>query len=230
MCDTCVEWDGRIWHKKPGGSYYQTRLLLHREIWKSERGPIPDGHHVHHVNGDIHDNRIDNLELLSSGAHSRLHCREKLDPYKDKAREAAQEASRRNREIRIRTRRLKCIVCGASYGSGAPKPAVYCSTRCLEKLRSGFHGDRRICEQCGAPYTAKRRAQKYCGMLCNRAACANREPIQAREIICGHCRVAFLSKRSNATFCSRKCAVAFHEGSRFRRTIKASAASLRPND
>lgn len=38
-----------------------------------ERGEIPDGYHVHHLDGDKLNNRIDNLILLSNSDHIRLH-------------------------------------------------------------------------------------------------------------------------------------------------------------
>ena len=45
----------------------------HRVVWIEANGPIPVGHHVHHRNGNITDNRLENLELLSAADHIRHH-------------------------------------------------------------------------------------------------------------------------------------------------------------
>lgn len=48
-------------------------IRQHRLIWEIYYGPIPKGHHVHHRNEIRTDNRLENLELLSAGAHSSHH-------------------------------------------------------------------------------------------------------------------------------------------------------------
>jgi hypothetical protein len=45
----------------------------HRLVWETERGPIPDGWHVHHLNQDILDNSIENLLACSPRTHRRIH-------------------------------------------------------------------------------------------------------------------------------------------------------------
>ena len=52
-------------------------IRQHRLIWEIYRGPIPQGFHVHHKNGTPTDNRIENLELLSAGAHTSHHQEQK---------------------------------------------------------------------------------------------------------------------------------------------------------
>jgi hypothetical protein len=49
--------------RKPAG-------LLHRYVWETERGKIPSGWDVHHIDGDRTNNIIDNLECLSKAEHT----------------------------------------------------------------------------------------------------------------------------------------------------------------
>lgn len=47
----------------------------HREIYKREIGPIPDGWHIHHRDEDKLNNRPDNLEALPWPEHKRRHVK-----------------------------------------------------------------------------------------------------------------------------------------------------------
>jgi hypothetical protein len=49
--------------------------LEHRIVWEAAHGPLAKGWAVHHVNGDRSDNRLENLEAMPAGEHSRLHAR-----------------------------------------------------------------------------------------------------------------------------------------------------------
>jgi DNA-binding transcriptional regulator YiaG len=40
--------------------------LVHRMVWESVHGPIPDGMQINHMNGIKTDNRVSNLEIVTS--------------------------------------------------------------------------------------------------------------------------------------------------------------------
>jgi hypothetical protein len=45
----------------------------HRHVWEQHNGPIPASHHIHHINGNKLDNRIENLQCLPAVEHRALH-------------------------------------------------------------------------------------------------------------------------------------------------------------
>jgi predicted DNA-binding protein YlxM (UPF0122 family) len=47
------------------------RMLMHRYVWENEKGKIPPGWDIHHINENKADNRIENLECLPKSEHTR---------------------------------------------------------------------------------------------------------------------------------------------------------------
>ena len=60
--------------KLPNGKYDN----LHRYLWKEANGEIPKGCIIHHINGDILDNRLENLQCMTRAEHYKVHKEEKL--------------------------------------------------------------------------------------------------------------------------------------------------------
>lgn len=54
------------------------RIFEHRYFMEKHIGrAVSDGEHVHHINHNGLDNRIENLQLLSPSEHSRIHSKER---------------------------------------------------------------------------------------------------------------------------------------------------------
>lgn len=50
---------------------FEKKQLAHRVIWEMERGPIPDGMCIDHIDGDTQNNRIENLRLATLSENQR---------------------------------------------------------------------------------------------------------------------------------------------------------------
>lgn len=62
------------YYTKPGGKGF-----LHRHVWEHCNGPIPEGFHVHHIDGDCDNNSIENLDCLPAAEHFALHSKDRRD-------------------------------------------------------------------------------------------------------------------------------------------------------
>lgn len=172
------------------------RERLHRYIWECEKGEIPEGYEVHHIDGNQYNNSLDNLELMLSSEHEKLHGRSfKSNPERVKrAREnllknvmpKAAEWHRSEEGIQWHKEHGKkvwenrkpigyfCKVCGKyfeslkSYGENVN---IFCSNNCKSKWRrmQGYDNIEKICTICGDAYsTNKYLKNQTCSPRCRR--------------------------------------------------------------
>lgn len=79
-----VEAEGKIFKAKAISSYLHIWIPkervyypLHHWVWEQHYGDIPTGYHIHHINGNRLDNRIENLQLMLARDHLLLHSKGK---------------------------------------------------------------------------------------------------------------------------------------------------------
>ena len=60
---------GRVQIKCADGKFrYRARV-----VWQEANGPIPPGHHIHHINHDRLDDRLENLQIITASDHGHQH-------------------------------------------------------------------------------------------------------------------------------------------------------------
>lgn len=65
--------DGGLYRARPSDPYFaRGGRLLHRAVWETAFGPIPDGCHVHHRDSEAGNNGIANLECMDRMEHLNL--------------------------------------------------------------------------------------------------------------------------------------------------------------
>lgn len=119
--------------------YYRSSLtkggkLLHRAIWEIEKGEIPNGWHVHHIDGNPGNNSIFNLHAIGQSEHAVLHPRKKHT-------EAVKKRQSLEKigwwETRVPSAHV-CDFCRHVFMTTATR-VRFCSPRC----NSSFHNSRR---------------------------------------------------------------------------------------
>ena len=65
------------WRNKGSRKMYSKARSIHN--WEFVNGPVPKGHHIHHINLDRTDDRIENLQLITASEHRFLHARIRED-------------------------------------------------------------------------------------------------------------------------------------------------------
>lgn len=183
VSDTIQEFQGIRYYLC--GNYFQHKCRrLHRVVWIAYRGEIPDGHHVHHRDGDTSSNRITNLKLVTPLEHRRIHGPTPGSVFtpEDHAKAAAWHGSKEGREwhreqyekhcrpaLEEEVER-KCCGCGELFLTPRT-PRKFCSDVCKMRSRraSGVDNELRICESCGIKYETNRYYKnRTCSRECGR--------------------------------------------------------------
>ena len=176
VSDTIQEFGGERFYLC--GKYFQHKgKRLHVAVWRHHKGAIPNGCHVHHVDGNRANNQIENLELLESFMHLSQHASEREEYNQrhikdmrelasewhgsDAGRAWHSEHAKESWENK-RYNKYTCSECGKEfetrhdYGAGQN---TFCSNACKSKNRakSGVDDEERICAYCGKPFTVRRR-------------------------------------------------------------------------
>lgn len=138
-----------------------TPSTLHRAIWSFHNGPIPEGFHVHHKDGDKFNNDISNLEAISRRDHLAHHAAEstwikspenieQLKSINHLAKEwhASPEGLEWHKQHGKKTwgnralSEVKCQEpdCEKTFMTPWPNRAKYCSSACKERSRCRKNG------------------------------------------------------------------------------------------
>ena len=139
--------DHKTFYRREDNGYYYSKTygFMHRYVWKTYNGEIPEGFHIHHKDGDRSNNDISNLELLSASEHSKLHA-------KDNAWVKSEACKKLLSEIREKTKAWHKSEEGRQWHRMHAKKFNF---GCKE------YG-KRICEWCGKEFVARNANQKFC--------------------------------------------------------------------
>lgn len=145
---------------------------LHRDVWKSAYGPIPKGCHIHHRDGDVINNQLENLECNNPKEHLsenwKLHKRNQTVHFTSYARERAaewhqsEEGRAWHKQNAIRTKNWTkwkreerdCPECGIKFQALIRKSGnaqIYCSSAC----KSAAYRKRGKSKEYAAAYRAR---------------------------------------------------------------------------
>lgn len=145
--------DGGLYRIWPSETYLSRGgKKLHRDVWTAAFGKIPSGCHIHHRDGNVLNNAIENLECLDSTEHLQKTMRERHDQGRgskisDETRRKAAEWHR-SEEGRLWHKRhaerskswtkwkrveKNCLVCQKLFNALERKSGytqIYCSNNC----------------------------------------------------------------------------------------------------
>lgn len=116
---TRQDFDGqRYWR---GGKYFmRPGKRLHCAVWEKAHGPVPKGFHIHHIDNNRDNNRLENLACIAAEAHKQHHA------------DAISFV-----EVMTRKLMLRCRECGGLYACTVSRATVSraCSPACYARLR-----------------------------------------------------------------------------------------------
>jgi predicted nucleic acid-binding Zn ribbon protein len=169
-----VVFNGVKYHRNLESKYYTNRcyfigsrqsktVRLHDELYKAFKGDIPNGHHIHHKDGNPSNNAIENLEPVAEGAHHSIHSRASSEERSKKL-----FAFWEKRESHA----VVCVSCGETFQTTCTKETSFCSNKCRKRNRriKKLEKETRLCVICGNKFeTYKYSKAQTCSHKCSGA-------------------------------------------------------------
>jgi len=180
----------RVYYCPGSGERARGVQRLHEEIWKAHNGPIPQGCHIHHTDGNPLNNELANLACIPATQHRELHLKalsarsrspenvaflKRIQPLSAAWHRTSEgQAWHKENGKRAWARRQPvsrvCDYCGKTYMSLARRKSDrFCSKRCLsaERRQAGIDNESRMCANCGLPFLAnKYKRTRTCSRTC----------------------------------------------------------------
>lgn len=108
-------------HKPTKKGYIRLRRdgvakMEHVMVWEKHYGKIPDGHQIHHIDGDTKNNTLENLIMICPNCHAQT------------------ENYRGNANVKVEKPKNYCVDCGREIG----RTSIRCLS-CASKAKVGVN-------------------------------------------------------------------------------------------
>lgn len=193
-----ITWNGKTYRRYPDSGHASNRRYfqrsfsggtrwLHQDVWEFHHGPIPNGFHIHHKDGNTLNNAANNLECLAPKQHMAQHqwsaerrvaqsvVLDRLRPL-TKEWHASPDGRAKHRQIGAMAyaafvpEAKACKHCESVFTPRKIGNAdLFCSNACKSAFRraAGIDNQTRICAHCGASFECNRYSkQKACSRAC----------------------------------------------------------------
>lgn len=202
MENKVVVFNGETYVRNPKSRYYfkhttrncerKNAKQLHRAVWEYYNGTIPEGYHIHHIDGNIDNNDISNLECVQAWEHLSCHAKKNLEDS---------EYRRRNKEQLLSQQEKAKEWHRSTEGREWHKQHAQESI-----LKGNIHNVEKQCEYCGKTYLATVQ-QRFCSASCEGKARRRRIGLkfQPSEKQCKNCGGTFIAHNIGHKFCCTKC-------------------------
>ena len=194
--------------------HYSGRPTIHRAIWFYYYGEIPNGYHIHHIDGNPANNGIENLQCLTVADHAAAHhamkmvtvcknCGVKFETNSFRPKHFCSEECKHQHTQSLQMETRICAVCGKTFSCRKSLNQTTCSNKCAWQIRPAPSKITATCEVCGKEFTTIRRGVRYCSQKCRVHAKYERDKVKR---ICPVCGKEFMSpKNPLSTCCSMSC-------------------------
>lgn len=182
----------KFYQDKKTGYWMSTdrpRIRAHQWVWNNFYQKPPPGYHLHHINENKSDNRIENLEMIKGSRHVSIHMLKKMnDPEKKrkniencekirhltKVWHSSEEGRSWHRYHAIKHKfgkgdpiKYNCEVCSTQFYSTKRSNTRFCCNACKSKWRRdvGLDDIEKYCVLCNKKFMSNKYSKKICCSL-----------------------------------------------------------------